>query len=536
MGIFDTNYNDLQIDLAKKKSPNAPAPAPVVASSNQAAPAMTAQAINTPPIAQDSPQPPLTPSSPMPAMPTPPGIAANMAQNPNAAVAPATIADIPRPANQAQVMRQSAPVASAAPSAVQPSAPAAPDQPQTKPWYAGADSRDERTGLEMERARRDVATQAGVMSDPIKSAVQFGVVGSPSVASVSAQPASGNNQPTPTSPISFGSNGAQVGDGISQLPSSGMEMMTGKATYDKTGNKTGMANPDSSGGGFTQGNTSYNVNPTSQEGIAKVTAQGKNPLYTNINPEQAIAGLKNQTIGGDPQEGIARMARANATRQEMIDAQPVGGGNILPDQNAIDNAEKTARWRQDDLVYQARQGNQAAIASIINANSAAATEASRANTEAGKTAVAARGQDLQAKSDAAKIAGNPNDNQLKIAQAGGIAATTDSAKMIADIQRKAIGGDVQALAVFRSLTGKEPKAASDRYLTVPGGEETGPDGMTKIKRPSEVFDAQTGQMVQRSGPQGQQQQAPASAVEYLKKNPSQAAAFKAKYGYTPEGF
>lgn len=47
---------------------------------------------------------------------------------------------------------------------------------------------------------------------------------------------------------------------------------------------------------FTQGGTKYTANPTSQDGIQKVTG-GSSPLYTNINPEQAVAGLKNQTIG-----------------------------------------------------------------------------------------------------------------------------------------------------------------------------------------------------------------------------------------------
>ena len=40
--------------------------------------------------------------------------------------------------------------------------------------------------------------------------------------------------------------------------------------------------PDSSGGGFVSGNKAYNVNPTSQDGIARVTAKGISPLYTNI--------------------------------------------------------------------------------------------------------------------------------------------------------------------------------------------------------------------------------------------------------------
>ena len=74
--------------------------------------------------------------------------------------------------------------------------------------------------------------------------------------------------------------------------------MTGKAKYDETGlNQTGMSTPDSSGGGFVQKNVSYNVNPTSQEGITKITSSKTNPLFTNIRPEDAVASLKNQTVG-----------------------------------------------------------------------------------------------------------------------------------------------------------------------------------------------------------------------------------------------
>ena len=51
-----------------------------------------------------------------------------------------------------------------------------------------------------------------------------------------------------------------------------------------------------------------------------------------------------------------------------------------------------------------------------------------------------------------------------------------------------------------------------------------------------AFDAQTGRFVEMSPQQGGAGKAPASAIEYLKKNPGQAEAFNAKYGYLPEGF
>lgn len=52
-----------------------------------------------------------------------------------------------------------------------------------------------------------------------------------------------------------------------------------------------------------------------------------------------------------------------------------------------------------------------------------------------------------------------------------------------------------------------------------------------------AFDTRTGQLNSNATQQqpAQPTQAPQSAIAYLKKNPSQAAAFKAKYGYLPDG-
>ena len=272
------------------------------------------------------------------------------------------------------------------------------------------------------------------------------------------------------------------------------------------------ARPDSSGGGFTQGATSYNVNPTSQDGIAKVTAQGKNPLYTNIKPEDAVSGLKNQTIGGnaaDVQQGLDRFARANAIRQEMIDSQPAGGIAILGDGGVeAANAEKTARWRQDDLISKAARNPAAGQVALASANgqNAMGVEEMRQQGDAARNAVAMRGQDIAL----ARADGSPEERQLKQAQAKGIMATTESTQMLADLQKKALAGDAQAAASYRALTGKGGADYKDRFISVPGGEEIGPDGMTKIKRPSGVFDAQQGKFVSMSGEQQGGQAVPAA--------------------------
>lgn len=109
------------------------------------------------------------------------------------------------------------------------------------------------------------------------------------------------------------------------LPDTGTQFMTGSAP--------GQI-PLGREGGFFSGNRAYNVNDTSQAGVSRVTSKGASPLYTNIAPEDGVAGLKNQTVGGDAadvQQGLDRFARANATWQSVIDKQPQGGVGVMAD-------------------------------------------------------------------------------------------------------------------------------------------------------------------------------------------------------------
>ena len=291
------------------------------------------------------------------------------------------------------------------------------------------------------------------------------------------------------------------------------QFMTGKAQYDEGGlNRTGMATPDSSGGGFTQKGVSYNVNPTNQEGITKITSSKTNPLYTNIKPEEATAGLKNQMVGGDAasvQEGISRHARANAITQSIIDKQPVGGVGILGDGGVGEiNDERTARWRQDELLSAAKYGNRAA-GDAIQANAHLGVEGIRsATTQRGQdvgAGITMRGQDLTANTEANRLA---VESPLKQAQTQGIMAQNDSASMMADIQKKALAGDQQALASYQALTGKN--SPSYKAIHAAGGQTM--DG----KNPDQVFviDERTGNARSLTG--GQQQASSADAAAKIK--------------------
>lgn len=285
------------------------------------------------------------------------------------------------------------------------------------------------------------------------------------------------------------------------------QFMTGKASFDENGKQTGMATPDSSGNGFFQDNRAYTVQPTKQEGISKVVSKGVSPLFTNIKPEDAVSGLNNQTVGGDAgavNEGLARYARANAITQSMIDKQPMGGVSVLGDGGVeADNAEKTQRWREDDLIAKAArnpaagqlantlaQGNSHIAAEGLRSSTAARGQDVNAISDANRNQVAMRGQDIHADSDRQRLAGNPLDQQAKQIE-------IDRAKRISDLQEKAIAGDAGALKSLNDLNGKN----QDKYVALHaagGSDPSDPTGMKKLPDQVVVVNERTGQRVNQA--------------------------------------
>ena len=413
--------------------------------------------------------------------------------NPRESSGVITQATLPDPPVQQQASIPTQPAPQVQPQPVQ----SQPAQAQERNWWSGVPSTDTRTGLELEQARRNAA--GGLPSaDPVQSMLRFGVIGSganPAVQKpvVAQQPASG--------PVSAAGNFAPVNPLAQQAERFPMPAAQGQQFITGKGGKA----PDSSGNGFFDGNTAYTVNPTSQAGIQKVTAAGKNPLLTNIRPEDAVAGLNNQTMTGETQEGIARHQRANAIYQSMIDSQPAGGMAILGDSTEAENAEKTQRWREDDLMAKAKAGVRGAAealqAHIMGKNALAVEQARGQNhlaAEQARNAVTMRGQDLNAQNEAARLAGNPLANELINTQITAGQQSNAKTKAQSDLLARISGetDPAKRSALIDSLLAGQGKNPSEhRYVKVDGGEEIGPDGMTKIKRPSGVFDTQTQQFI-----------------------------------------
>lgn len=258
--------------------------------------------------------------------------------------------------------------------------------------------------------RGTLATGVGVVDDVIGNPIRniapavkdfgSGLVGDASVA-----PKATNSQ-TATNPLALG---AQSVTDLAAKPT-GAQFITGA--------KPGEM-PSSAQGGFTQGGKSYNVNDTSQQGIARVTAPGTLPLYTNIAPEQAVSGLKNQPVSGNAasvQEGLDRYARANKIRGEMIDSMAnangtaMSGSALAPGELApgvtLQNL-KDAQW--NDSVGTNRGETNALLGAIAAYRGNAANDTARyghdvaAQRAAGHDQVLMRGQDINALGDKARL-------------------------------------------------------------------------------------------------------------------------------------
>ena len=204
------------------------------------------------------------------------------------------------------------------------------------------------------------------------------------------------------------------------------------------------------------------------------------------------------------------MEREKNARGEMIDSMiKANGGNgigIMSDGGIeADNAEKTARWRQDDLLAKARfnpASGQVALESARGQNHIAAETVRGGNqmaTEQGRNAVTMRGQDMTAKNEANKLS---IDAPYRMAQTAGLEQQTRSATAIADLQQKAMSGDAKAIETLRALTGKSGADYKDRYITVPNRKVYNEMGQIVGEESGGIFDAATGRPVQADGGQG----------------------------------
>lgn len=338
-------------------------------------------------------------------------------------------------------------------------------------------------------------------------------------------------------------------------------------------------------------------NGTDQNGV--ITADSaKAAMAAPMERSGGIAG------GIDMKGANAVLARENATRQQMIDAQVGGGtgkpvswqdqhGNADPEKERI--ADSNALLNKWDKQYQNQQAvaemgrNPRAAQAIANIATAAGhdetvTRGQDLNFGAtmAQQGITARGQDLNNQRAAAHdqvimrgqdISGGIDAKRLGIDQSRLGIQQADSARADAkwgvesgilkgqaadsEAVRSARQGLMDATnigdpkgieaarnkAIAAGITFPKNESPSSSYTPnqagMPGGMAVtkNPDGSMVLVPVDSKGKPGSPSVISGKHPSGASAQsaAPAAAVEFLKQNPQQATAFKAKYGYLPEG-
>jgi len=242
-------------------------------------------------------------------------------------------------------------------------------------------------------------------------------------------------------------------------------------------------------------------NDAGMGGVRKITAAGANPLFTNIDFEKAVDGLRDQAMSSDA-EGLARHARANEIRQQMIDAQPRGGSAVMADPADRDNdtlAKMRRNQQMSELHEAVRRGYGAPGAAASALNAMVGAESQQGVEEIRQQGIMAgigtqrRGQDIQAQTEAARIAGNPADNSLKAAQAQLAGINVNRAQAEAGLLAEAQDPNTppeRRKALITSLLAAQGKSPNEnRYI--PTTEKIYESGMVTGER-ARVFDKEAG--------------------------------------------
>lgn len=271
------------------------------------------------------------------------------------------------------------------------------------------------------------------------------------------------------------------------------------------------------------------------DGIARRINRGGNTLITNVggdgtqgmsamdaplanvpgsSPIPTIPGMSLSQRAGNPNLGTAadNLRQLENIQNANASMTPQGGAAFLADTNEAANAEKTQRWREDELIAKALRNPAAGqlANTVAQGGSHLAAEGIRSQaTREGIVANAAnalaaqgltrRGQDITAQRDSERnridemrLAGNPLDNQARQIE-------VEKGRRINSLQERALNGKTdaekqEAIKALNVLNGRQSHAP----VVVPGGEELDTNGMVKTRRPSAVYD--NGQWMAPSAP------------------------------------
>lgn len=328
--------------------------------------------------------------------------------------------------------------------------------------------------------------------------------------------------------------------------------------------------------------------PAQEPSPAPLPGRNASGVITAPLAQAAAAGDMNRSGGVfgsvDMKRGNDVLAKENANRQSIIDSQAGKSGAIGSTQTADSNAllDKWDQQYRNQQAVQTISGMSPRVAEaagrLLGAQEQAdavrhgqdlnygATIAGQGITargqdlhslgEAQRNNVAMRGQDVQAATDAMRIGLDGQRLNLAqrvdqraedrwnverptlVAQAKDSDAVRSARQGLLDAIAKGDQAEIEKARTTAVAAGIKFDKPNNEFVAVTDQNGINVTRTNKDTGAIDIIDPKTGSIKSFPAP-GQKpapQSAPPEALSFLKKNPAQAAQFKAKYGYLPEGY
>lgn len=211
------------------------------------------------------------------------------------------------------------------------------------------------------------------------------------------------------------------------------------------------------------------VSDTSVPGVRRIDG-GSSPLFTNIDPAQAVGQMRGGTMNTVPAASFGAGRGPVSTAAQQMQQQPeqgptVGmiGGGTTDAQSALQQQIQNLMSAMDGQMGRGRAGRNTmnALTSQFQAITGAQQGLERLNADQANNAA---GLDMRQQELAQRIAEGQQrlglDQQrlgLEAPGAQGQMLQNQQSQMMLELTRKAIGGDGEALKQLQALQGKEPK-------------------------------------------------------------------------------
>lgn len=276
-------------------------------------------------------------------------------------------------------------------------------------------------------------------------------------------------------------------------PTSATPAVTAASPAAKTGSGMDPTPPNS-------GPVPYTVTPVENtNGVQRINQPGKSPLFTNIDPGQAVAEMKGNPVGGfQPAAGgvggpdvlgiLQRESQIRAGMGELQDRINFNGGNGIGFRKT--GTDEAIR----DMLVKGNSRDRASALGFAAGNRDAELRGAQTQQE-----LALRQQEMQGRQ------GIANEELGLKREAQGFQTRAQARQEALQARYEAAKTPEERSAIAQQIRDLGGKEFPNRFTVVPGGQEVDPTTNQLVTRPARVINNQTGAFVDQ--PQAAEQAA-----------------------------